>query len=179
MKMHQQPEKEQNAGKLDRQRRLNRGIGVCLAYLLVVLFVLIPTTLSSYVSTTSGEDSVRVARMSLDSEIVFSVKQIHPGETVTLDFVLSGEASEVTQEYSLLMSCTQNLPLSYSLSCEPTEGRPVQGSIQPGQTYSGELKHGEEHVYSLVIYWDASKTAYQYANEFDYITITTQSVQVD
>lgn len=181
MKMSKRLEKDQQENQGERQFRLNRVIGICLAYLLIVLFVLVPTTLSSYVSTTGGSDTARVARMSLDAEIEFSVHAIKPGETITIDFELSGENSDVTQAYSIAMNCTANLPLDYALTCTANGGTPILlEKMLPQTTYSGgTLLHGETHAYSLVVSWDETKTDHQYSDEIEYITITTQSVQVD
>jgi len=181
--MSKRHENVQNDSKGEQKSRFNRVIGACVAYLLIVLLVLIPTTLSSYISTTSGTDTARVARISLDTVAYLEVDPIKPGHTTTIEFDLSGEFSEVTQEYSFSMSTTGNLPFEYTLTGTATDGGTpiaVDGPLQFQSLYTGGiLRYGEVHHYVLTITWDANKTAHQYANEIEYITITTQSVQVD
>lgn len=70
-------------------KKTNRIITTCLVYLLVVVSVMVPATLSGYISTANGQDDVQVA--------VFDVKVDQNANNKTDVELKIGDSASVRQ----------------------------------------------------------------------------------
>ena len=99
----------------------NIPLTVWLGYLLAVTFLVTGVTFSSYITTTSGGDSARVARWSVAEDGTGSgmlTVRLAPGESKGKVLTVE-QKSEVAAEYIITVTnLTGNLPLLFSVTPE-------------------------------------------------------------
>lgn len=156
-----------------------------LGYLLAVTFLVTGVTFSSYITTTSGGDSARVARWSfaqdgLNEALVVSLV---PGQTVS-HTLKAQHGSEVAVDYTVsVYNTTDNLPLTYSLKLGEHEypltekGAGVFACTYPLDPVSSAT----DYAFQLLITWpkvsevsDLAKTGM-----VDLLSIQVQAAQKD
>lgn len=118
-------------------KKTNRIITTCLVYLLVVVSVMVPATLSGYISTANGQDDVQVA--------VFDVKVDQNANNKTDVELKIGDSASVST-YAFTVTNTSDVTISYSVEIIglPT-GVDVSGNSSPyilaiGASQNHELK---------------------------------------
>lgn len=158
-------------------------------------------TYARYQTEVTGTGTASVAAVAMNSEIDLTnqLKDLVPGGTKTITFAVnnfdgsdSKKVSEVSQEYSITINTTGNLPLQYELSGELSgtgEGAGTVVTKQAGGGSSldsslvwtgGELPHSTKtaHTYTLTVDWPADKNDSAYADEIDLVTLTVDAKQV-
>lgn len=170
----------QNASK----RRRDRIIFACVIYLLIVVLVMTPVTLSSYVSTATGSDSATVAKLEMGTgfntgEITVGNVKLVPGRATQIIFVVTSN-SEVTMAYDINVMTNGDIPITGALSCSCTSGNGVtypfafnawlQGGVMP---YGNQV-----HTYTLTINVPEGLDAV-YAGELQTIKVSFWASQVD
>ena len=153
---------------------------VYLMYLLVASLVCTGVTFSSYVSTSQGGDSVRVALFANDVSISVPVTaQCYPGCSFEIPITVTNYKTEglnkyvceVTQDYTLEATLlVGSLPLEVTFKNGNNTGRLYANSS------ATEMKH------TVVITWptDNSETRnYDYADEIEVLRITAVCNQAD
>ena len=139
----------------------NIPLTVWLGYLLAVTFLVTGVTFSSYITTTSGGDSARVARWSVDiegDERNMILIKAAPGIEVHNDLVVY-QNSEVSVEYVIrIENLTDNLPLQFAVR----EGNGALDFSDVGEvyTYTSTLPpNAGKVVYDLVVKWPGDKNS--------------------
>lgn len=166
-----------------------------LAYLLILSsagLLIIGPTYAKYVSEVDGKGSGSVAAWGSDFTETNSIdlSQLKPGKEIKYQFnvtnVKDGKTSEVSQEYSIILNTTGNLPLTYTLTANTSSS---SGSyVNVGELKiengictltGGTLPHTESttHDYTLTISWPADKNDASYADEIDLVTLTVNAQQ--
>ena len=174
----------QNASK----RRRDRVIFACVIYLLIVVLVMTPVTLSSYVSTATGSDSATVAKLSLDASDNTAYQgigalQLIPGTDAQIKFLVTSN-SEVTMDYTLAVFTEGGLPISnLNLSCETENSIGIGinvNNLEAGAVYTGGVMAlGENnHIYTLTISVPSGIDS-AYSGELQTFYVRVDATQVD
>lgn len=142
--------------------------------------------------------SAQAAAVAMNSTIDLTEKlsELKPGNTKTITFAVNnykeaGKISEVSQDYSITVTTTGNLPLQYELSLEDETqkdsvitGNYVKWETPSQESFStiwngGYLPHSveEEHTYVLAVTWPGDENQDSYADEIDLITLTVDAKQ--
>ena len=114
-----------------------------------------------------------------------------PGDSRNIDISVSnvkdGRTSEVTQDYSIIINTTGNLPLVYELAQKNSTGAgtyvttsTIPKSDGNSRAWSGgQMPHSENtvHEYTLTVKWPTNSTDASYADEIDKVTLTVDSKQ--
>lgn len=166
-----------------------------LTYLLILSsasLLIIGPTYAKYVSEVDGKGSGSVAAWGSDFTVTNSIdlSQLKPGGKIDYMFnvtnVKDGRTSEVSQEYSIILNTTGNLPLTYTLAADKTvsSGSFVKDGILTIENgictlTGGTLPHTNSttHAYTLTISWPADKNDASYADEIDLVTLTVNAQQ--
>ena len=155
----------------DHQKKPRRILPIYLVYLLIVTFLLSGVSFSQYATTTSGEESARVAAFDVSQTGSFSALfqlQVMPGFRETYEIVLTNK-SEVTVDYTLSAEqLADNIPLQIRFLDE--SGLTVSDSFSAGSS--------ESRTYTLEVVWDASKNNAAYSYEVDAIRVVLTATQV-
>lgn len=169
-----------------------------LVYAVIVTALAGAATLAQYTSsvTGTGTATIGVMRMGTQGEATFTAAGIKkPGDESELKFkVVNFEGtttktvSDANQDYTITLTTTGNLPLTYTLECTnvngDTAGRAINylsaAAITRGQTASGgylSCAAAATHDYTLKVTWPAGENAPALADEIERIRITVNSVQ--
>ena len=169
-----------------------------LLYFLFVCMLVFGITNARYYITGAGTGSAQAAAVAMNSTIDLTEKlsELKPGNTKTITFAVNnykeaGKISEVSQDYSITVTTTGNLPLQYELSLEDEtqKGSVITGNYVKWETPSqesfstiwngGYLPHSveEEHTYVLAVTWPGDENQDSYADEIDLITLTVDAKQ--
>lgn len=162
-----------------------------LLYLLLIAALASTVTLSRYLTTVTGEGTAAVAAVALDGSITIDVSGLTPGGSKTVTFSVTNTkndtTSDVTQDYSITVNTTGNLPLTFALQCTDT-GSPASGigintsSATTGTIWTGGvLPHTNltTHTYTLTVSWDSKYSDPKYAKEIDAVTLTVNAQQAN
>lgn len=170
-----------------------RRIVLYMVYLALACTLVSGVTYARYRTEVTGTGTANIAAVAMNSNIDLTkeLQGLTPGGEKTIDFKVtnydsadSGKVSEVSQEYSITINTTGNLPLEYVLSS--TGGgagtvvtKPV-GSSSSLEWTGGELPHSAktEHSYTLTVTWPEDKNDSAYADEIDSVTLTVDAKQV-
>lgn len=177
----------------DREKR--RRILSYVLYLTLACVLVLGITYARYRSTVTGTGTASVARVALNSTADLSedLKGMQPGESVKIDVAVSNVeegnlTSEVTQDYSITVETTGNLPLKFTLVKKnstaegsyvkldtPTVESNGNSTTWPG----GQMPHSviTTHDYVLTVQWPNDSKSDDYADEIDYITLTVDAKQ--
>lgn len=166
-----------------------------LTYLLILSsasLLIIGPTYAKYVSEIDGKGSGSVAAWGSDFTETnpIDLSQLKPGGKIDYMFnvtnVKDGRISEVSQEYSIILNTTGNLPLTYKLTANTpsSSGSYVNNgelNVENGicTLTGGILPHttSTTHAYTLTISWPADKNDASYADEIDLVTLTVNAQQ--
>ncbi len=148
-------------------------VRLCLVYLMLVLFVCVPPTLSRYHSLAEGSSSAQVAAFNWNYEITsanlgalaaftdYTPDDIKPGWSDTITVTIKN-TSQVTCEYTLSVDETGNLPLDFTLS-----------------SASGVLAQGQSTTVTVTISWPSGENSASLAEKLDAISLNLLYQQVD
>lgn len=176
-----------------------------LLYLSTVSTLVISVTYARFTLEMRGEGSISAAAVAMDItggagnsalDLTTQLQGLHPGEKKELTIAVTNQkgdiASEVAQEYSITISTTGNLPLTYTLtssnSDDSSEGTYVtklteemSGTVM---TWTGGLLPyvdtgtGIAHTYKLTVEWPSGSADEKLADEIDLVTLTVDAKQV-
>ena len=183
--------------KRNNRHKRKLPLTVVLTYLIVVTLVATGVSLSSYVTTASGEDTVRVAVManSVSVNLSTSVLPIAPGEEKIIQISISNfeennadkKVCEVAQEYKLNVesmliqhgASQSNLPLKWAIytNADCTQQAPVGAD----QKVVGTFSAGEEQTktYWIKFVWPADASSANYVGELDAYQLMISAEQLD
>ena len=159
---------------------------------ILVCTAVLGITYARYRTEVAGAAAASTADVALNSSIDLSsaLKKMVPGEKREILFSVTNQkdasVSEVAQEYSVSVTSTGNLPLTYELAEKEAVSNGTSVESPPSvQELSyvwtgGRLPHGAAavHTYTLTVSWPAVQAAGSYADEFDRITLTVDAKQV-
>lgn len=155
---------------------------IYLLYLVIASLIFTGVTFSSYVSTTSGGDEVRVALFAADTEVTVPVSEVYPGCSFTIPIRVMNY--EETLEGTRICEVSQR----FSIEAETLLGRiPLtltweQGSAPRGDLFLTDGIGGKRHLdYDLIVSWDVSGgyPSHDYADEIEVIRIIARAEQID
>lgn len=159
-------------------------------YICLILMLVTSVTLARYTTIVTGNGIATVAAVDVNiSEFTFGNVKLSPGATETLTFNVTnftgGEINDVNLDYTVTVSGTGNLPLTFALTgtASGTTGHigsaatTVNGNVWSGGTF--EHTYQTTHTYTLTVTWtqNAGDDAAAYADEIDAITVTVNAVQ--
>ncbi|MFI3141215.1 MAG: hypothetical protein R3Y27_02780 [Clostridia bacterium] len=166
---------------------------VKLMYIILITALVSTTTLSRYLTQTAGGDTSVLASAVLDEyAVVVPLSGIVPGGTYEYIFAVTNEENgvvcDVTQDYSLTITGTNNLPLILTLSAfnyeddeviEETDIHAIEQDDDSSVFSGGEFQHTDKevHYYQLTVYWDENEADWNLSKEIELITITADSWQ--
>lgn len=167
--------------KYEKKNKMRLPLSAYLTYLLVATFLFTGVSFSKFATTSSGEDSARVAIMAMDTSYVIAEElPIAPGETVVFTVTLTNKEDnqicEVTQKYSMYVeNLTSNMSLSYEYflidGTNETKQDPVAGTFYAGVEGSA--------TYKIKITWTGVPQPAGSAFEVDALKIVVKAEQVD
>ena len=177
---------------MDRNQNKRRAASYLLCFTMACTLVL-GITYARYRSSVTGTGKASVARVALDSKADLSsiLQRMTPGDSRNIDISVSnvkdGRTSEVTQDYSIIINTTGNLPLVYELAQKNSTGAgtyvttsTIPKSDGNSRAWSGgQMPHSENTVdeYTLTVKWPTNSTDASYADEIDKVTLTVDSKQ--
>lgn len=144
---------------------------VYVTYLLVATVVLTGVTFSSYVASTVGQDTARVAKFEISGagaqEIQVSAGAMIPGETFNKQFTIQN-TSEVSVELSVSAELLYNkLPLELTINSMASPLTQTLGVDSSEQTYT------------LTVHWPKTANGISWAGKTDVIKLTIGAQQID
>lgn len=177
-----------------KSRQMKRRFLIYGLYLLLACVMMMGVTYGRYTSTVTGTATATVARVELNStaDLSNALKGIKPGDNIGIDVKVSNmdannKISEVTQDYSITIDTTGNLPLKFTLAGKNTtaKGTYVNTTTLSENTGNqvvwsgGQMPHSEiaQHEYTLNVTWEQSNNNDEFANEIDCITLTIDAKQ--
>jgi len=144
---------------------------VYVMYLLVATVVFTGVTFSSYISSTVGQDTARVAKFEVTGtgmqEIQINAEAMVPGSQITKLFTVQN-ASEVSVKLTITAELMYNkLPLQLTIN-----------SVEH-QLISTLAVGSSEQTYDLVISWPSAHSDVQWAGKTDVIRLIVNAQQID
>lgn len=160
-----------------------------LLYLCIASTLIFGVTYARYIQEIQGQGTVSTAAVAMDSQLDLTQKLqgMYPGETRTVELAVTNQkgsiVSEIAQEYSITISTTDNLPLTYSLAPKDTGGTGTYATNSGGGlTWTGGLmpysETGVTHTYTLTVTWPTEENSTRYMNEVDVVSLTVNAKQV-
>lgn len=152
-------------------------IRLCVLYLMLVLGVSVPLTLSRYTSEAVGEDAGQVAKFDVD--MVMTISDDTDIE-VSADYLIENAKPGWENEYTLLITNSSDVTVAYDLSLvRPFENLPLEFTLD--EKKSGMLLSGASVMLTIQGVWiptDANQNP-KYADEVDMVTFIIRYEQVD
>ena len=170
---------------MDRNQNKRRAASYLLCFTMACTLVL-GITYARYRSSVTGTGTASVARVALDSKADLSsiLQRMTPGDSRNIDISVSnvkdGRTSEVTQDYSIIINTTGNLPLVYELAQKNSTGAGTYvttSTIPKSDGNSRACSENTVHEYTLTVKWPTNSTDASYADEIDKVTLTVDSKQ--
>lgn len=175
--------------------------GRILIYLLLLTGVgasLVGVSDARYSTVVRGGASATVAAVALDItgnrtsiDLSSHLQDMSPGSERNLVFSVSnqknGAVSQVTQEYSITVGSTGNLPLTFHLAPQAQTSQGIcvnEAGTSNGQNmvWTGGLlpcsKSAVTHTYTLTVRWPSAQSNAAYASEIDLVTLSVDAEQV-
>ncbi len=156
-------------------------VSALIAYLLIAVVLTSGVTLSRYATSISGSDGARVAEFDVASngiqEATIQLGDMKPGDVKTYSFTVTN-SSEVAVQWSITLTSTENLPLTYELTLAGgsatalTPGTPVEMSISPPNDNAAKS-------YTLTVTWPSSVRDAKYSGLVDAVKLIVIAEQVD
>lgn len=168
-------------GKYEKKNKMRLPLSAYLTYLLVATLLFTGVSFSKFATTSSGEDSARIAVMAIDTSYVIAEElSIAPGETVDFTVTLTNKEGdricEVTQNYSMTVeNLTNNMALSYDYYLMDGENESAKDSV--GGTFHAGVE--ESATYKIKITWTGVPQPASSAFEVDGLKIVIKTEQVD
>lgn len=160
-----------------------------LLYLVLLTSLVCAVTFAKYSTSIVGVDSVKVAKYNLTysdnsaSAILSSLTPSSPKNAIII--TVSSDQSEVSLEYDLNLSYTQNIPLEINVfSGADNSGEKLLtiNSATPSATTSRfSFAHSQTitHNYYVEIGWQSGMSSSDYSGEIDVVKITANWSQMD
>lgn len=174
------------------RKQLTKGRIVCyMLYFLLVCTLVLGVTYARYTSVVTGTGAAHVAAMEMNTslDLTDKLQGMAPGEERTISFAVNnaqdGRVSEVAQEYSLAVTTTGNLPLTFVLSPQEIAAGEAYATQQADPAMwawsGGKLPHTQAtaHRYILTVTWPAEKADENYAGEIEWVSLTVEAKQTD
>lgn len=160
-----------------------------LLYLSLAGTLFFGVTYARYSSTVTGTGTAEVAALEMNTtlDLTGRLQGLAPGEKRTVGFevtnFLETSVSEVSQEYSVTVTTTGNLPLTFELTPSKTEAEGTFADAPSGASSTvtwkgGSLPYGAAttHTYTLTVTLPSGQAA-SYADEIDLVTLTINAQQ--
>ena len=155
-------------------------------YFSLVCALVLGVSFARYYTQISGSGSASVAAVAMDSTIDLTdqLQDLEPGGTKAISFQVTnsknGTTSEVAQEYTITLTTTGNLPLTYTLSGHVEREAPKAADASPLVWSGGQLPHTikASHIYTLMVTWPEEQATAQYSDEIDWMTLSVEAKQV-
>lgn len=158
---------------MEQQHHTRHTWTVIVLYLLAVLALTLPMTLSKFESTASGSDTAAIAKFEVGMDYgtqngdtlqskTLNLTGLKPGDTRTFDVVLTNN-SDVKVTYSISCRTADNLPLT--ISCEDT----------------GTLGFDDDKTktVTVTVTWPSDKNTPNLADMVDYLRVTVNFDQIN
>lgn len=174
-----------------------------LAYAAFLTALATTVTYSRYMTTLSGSQTATVANISLSGQFSETITELSlvglaPGDTKSYEFkvvnyVTEGDkvrVSDVSQNYSIILEFTDNLPVTYTLVAKNASS--VQGNMAEPWTENSDQSKGQlitskdgrlphtvktEHEYTLIVTWPSTENQPRYSYEVDAVSLHVISQQ--
>ena len=160
-------EEEEDMSRLTINRKLIIELGI-LFFILIVLAILIPYTLSRFKSEARGTFKVDVAFYCINANYThqsITLEQMKPGDSKTYTFSVSNfegsDRTEVNLKYYIEVLATTNLPLNYTLN-RIEDGNRINAAI------SDQIITDEDDTYFRVINTDYNRFSYSANKTYNY-----------
>ena len=165
----------QTVKKRKAKRKVKLPIHIYLLYMIIATLVFTAVTFSSYVSTSEGGDSVKVALFANDAEVLIPLNECYPGcdpieVPITVTNYDDDKVCEVSQSYSITVQNVFNaIPLKFDWSETPV-----------GNFHLGDGRK-QTKQYTLTISWpvDGGYPSSELADEIDVVRILVNCDQID
>lgn len=174
-------------------RQKKRQILSYVLYLTLVCVLVFGVTYARYRSNVTGKGTAAVAKVVLNStaDLDNRLEGMRPGEERKIDVEITnvlqdGTTSEVTQDYSVTVETTGNLPLEFTLEKKSADANgtyvdttAIESTENTKIWTGGQMQHTtiETHGYVLTVKWKENETSAEYADEIDKITLTVDATQ--
>jgi len=163
------------------KHKMRLPLSAYLTYLLVATLMFTGVSFSRFATTSSDEDSARVAVMAMDtSYVIRNELAIAPGETVDFTVTLTNKEDEriceVTQNYSMYVeNLTNNMSLSFDYYLVEGTGETKLNSV------TGTFNAGVEEsvTYKIRITWSGVPQPAASSFEVDGLRIVIKTEQVN
>ncbi len=167
--------------KITHRKKRRIPLSVYLSYLLIVTLVATGVTFSAYVTRISGADSARVAKflVTVDSVQQETIKflDLIPGDVRQWEFDVDFD-SEVAAQCKIMLSSTQNLPLTYTLTHgDSTQNVELGEWMDVYEVVAGG--HNETQEFVLTVTWPANENATELMGMADAVTLYIKTEQID
>ena len=144
---------------------------VYVMYLLVATVVFTGVTFSSYISSTVGQDTARVAKFDIKGsgtqEIEIDAGAMIPGDSFTKQFTIQN-SSEVAVELTITAEMMYHkLPLVLTIDSAPGPLTRTLSALS------------EEQTYTLTVSWPKEANEITWAGKADVIHLTINAQQID
>lgn len=162
--------------------------------LLMVTFMVITLTYARYTSKVSGDVDASVAlwNSNLSSNSSFDLSGLVPGENKQYTFkiknVKDNKVSEVSQNYTIELKTTNNLPLEFSLTGSSdlsnddgiiSNDNKINFDNGSAVLSGGSLPAASSvtHTYTLTVSWPGASRDVKYVDEIDSLTLVVKANQ--
>ena len=161
---------------MEQQQHTRHTWTVIVLYLLAVLALTLPMTLSKFESTASGSDTAAIAKFEVGMEYgtrsggtlqfqTLNLTDLAPGDTKTFDVVLTNN-SDVKVEYRISCETAGNLPLTFSYSSSKSD------------TLGFDTEDKEKTV-TVTVTWPSDKNTPELADMVDYLRVIVEFDQIN
>ncbi|MBC8571214.1 hypothetical protein [Zongyangia hominis] len=157
-----------------------------LLFLVLIVALASTVTLSRYMTSVSGTGTASISTVDMKAtSLNFSSGELKPGGSKTFSFDVVNftgtNVSDVTQDYTVTVTTSGNLPLHFDLSGAGAAGDGYALLKDAGSsTWSGGLlphTAATTHSYTLTVTWPQENNAAALADEIDLITVTVRAEQ--
>ena len=177
---------DKSHGKCEKAEKRRLLLISYLTYLLIATLLFTGVSFSRFATTSSGEDSVRVAVMAMDSTAVIDgILLAAPGESQTFKVTVTNkegsQVCEVAQEYTMYVEALSgNMNLTYSfVGADTTAYTDADGVSHTAVTGSFEAGVEKTVTYTIQVTWDAGAQPEYMAFEVDALQVVVQTSQID
>ena len=146
---------------------------VIVLYLLAVLALTLPMTVSKFESTASGSDTAVVAKFKVNMD--YGTKedgQIWQSKTLNLTGLEPGD----TKVFYVKVTNASDVNVKYTVSCETAGNLPLDISYDKA---TGELAFDDTAEVVVTVTWPSTENDPQYAEEVDYLRVVVNFEQIN
>ena len=174
-------------GKCENKNRMRLPLCAYLTYLLVATLMFSSVSFSKFATTSSSEDSARVAIMAMDTTVIISrpLKAAPCGTSEEFTVIVTNQENsqicDVAQEYTLYIeNLSGNMNLTFEFVGVSTTTYTDTDGI-PHTAVTGSFEAGVEKIltYTVRVRWNAKPQPEHMAFEVDALRIVVLASQVD